>query len=359
MERTLIADFDRGEGPKRTDPFEFPCSRYYGREPLIGKMKDGSLICFFLTGGPCEPHNQNVVVCSRSFDDGRTWTALETVFSHPYLGAWATELFLDGEHPMLVVSLYDADCPFRMLQTFVSYSDDCGRSWSAPVMANGVMRTASIRKIIRLSNGELLYPVYYTVADDCFSWDHTQRLKPDWFRGAHHECAVCVSPDEGAHVYACGHIAFERENLWEPNCVEAVPGHVIMLLRHSRKPGYLGRCDSFDYGRTWGPYQLTDIPNADSKPTAFSVNGKLCVIANFDCSVRRNLQLRISSDGLRSWERIIPLDDPEALFTYPHVCVDLPGHTLYIAYENYKQHYLLKMRFDEAGLEEKAAARSR
>lgn len=112
----------------------------------------------------------------------------------------------------------------------------------------------------------------------------------------------------------------------------------------------MGMTESFDYGRTWGEYHLTDIPNAGSKITAFTVNGKVCVIANFCEAARTHLQMRISTDGLNTWDKIISLDDDEKMFTYPHVHIDEATETLYVAYENYKQHYLLKISFEEAGL---------
>ena len=34
--------------------------RQFAREPILRPMADGSLICLFLTGGPTEPHNENV-----------------------------------------------------------------------------------------------------------------------------------------------------------------------------------------------------------------------------------------------------------------------------------------------------------
>lgn len=47
----------------------------FGREPVLAKMPDGSLICTALTGGPREPDNDNAVTVVRSTDGGRTWDA--------------------------------------------------------------------------------------------------------------------------------------------------------------------------------------------------------------------------------------------------------------------------------------------
>lgn len=49
MERSLIARFS-----------------VFGREPVLSKMPDGSLICTALTGGPREPDNDNAVTVVRA-----------------------------------------------------------------------------------------------------------------------------------------------------------------------------------------------------------------------------------------------------------------------------------------------------
>ena len=53
----------------------------YAREPVIRRMKDGTLICLVLTGGPKEPANDNVVKIMRSSDDGKTWSEPEILFA--------------------------------------------------------------------------------------------------------------------------------------------------------------------------------------------------------------------------------------------------------------------------------------
>ena len=62
MEKYLIADFNDMEGIEKN----------YGREPVISVMPNGSLVCVMITGGPTEPHNDNVVVICRSYDGGKT-----------------------------------------------------------------------------------------------------------------------------------------------------------------------------------------------------------------------------------------------------------------------------------------------
>ena len=45
----------------------------WAREPVIAKMKNGTLVCVHIGGGPTEPHNDNVVLYTKSYDDGESW----------------------------------------------------------------------------------------------------------------------------------------------------------------------------------------------------------------------------------------------------------------------------------------------
>lgn len=353
MEKTRIADFSVrvGDDAGLTAFFKDEANASYGREPVLARMKNGTILCFFLSGGATEPHNKNVVICKKSYDDGKTFTDAEVLFSHPYNGLWATELFVTEEKATLVVSMYTGDCPFKMLQTFLSDSFDNGESWSAPRMADPSMATASIRRGITLSNGEILFPIYYTVAPDCFVWEREKAGKPGFWNGTHHECAVAVSSDGGNTFSRFGRLTMDGHSLWENNCVEVSPGHIVMLMRaDAPTTGFLGISESFDYGRTWTDARLSSIPNPGSKVTAFMLGDALLLINNFDPADRRRLELRLTHDLGKTWDLTLPMDDPEKIFCYPHAFADSRNRTLYVAYEDYARHYLNRISYDELGL---------
>ena len=98
MKKTLIGSFNKA------------------REPVLRRMKDGSLICAVLTGGDMEPQNENVVQIVRSLDDGETWSAPETVFKHKKRGCWCSEIFTGCERVFAFVHTYYAQSHYRVLQ---------------------------------------------------------------------------------------------------------------------------------------------------------------------------------------------------------------------------------------------------
>lgn len=142
----------------------------YGREPIIRKVKNGTLMCVFLTGGTWDPQNKNVVKIMKSYDDGKTWTNPTVLFSHHSRGVWTTEMFLNDDKIILFVNTYNADNHFRELQTFYSISYDNGESFSEPKSIPGGLNGVSVRQGIILSNNEYLFPLYWGEVISDFDW---------------------------------------------------------------------------------------------------------------------------------------------------------------------------------------------
>lgn len=333
MEKHLIAQFDT-----------------YAREPILRRMKDGTLICLFLTGGPREPDNTNVIMIAKSRDDGVTWSEPETVFSHSSRGCWSTEVFTETEKPFAVVQTYNAPCHYRELQTYRSFCDDSGDVWSEPVTIPGSINGCSVRQGIVMSNGEILFPVYWQESVTKFDWDHNEYAFDyvNWPA----TCGVAISSDGGETFWRYGYIKAGKNPLWEPNAIELEPGHIIMYCRCTWT-GKLYVSESFDYGRTWTEAVDSGIPSTDTKVTLCKANGTILLINNYgdgkDIVARKNLTIAKSKDG-KNFETITTVEDPEEVWFYPHAYVDEEKKTLYLAYENAKQHWLKKYTFEELGI---------
>jgi len=328
--------------------------RQFAREPILRPMADGSLICLFLTGGPTEPHNENVVMVSRSFNDGATWTEPATLFSHGARGVWSTELFVPlagntpAGDPFAVVQTYNAECFYRELQTFRSYTHDAGKTWSEPVSFPSGMNGVTRRQGIVLSNGEWLFPLYWQETRGGFDWTK----QPDtWWNFC---CGVTVSSDGGQTYARYGYIRAEK-SLWEPNCVELEPGHVVMFMRDDSVP-YLRRADSCDFGRTWSKGAVTDIPNPNTKVTLLKARGKVVLINNstpvWGWENRKCLDIRISErcGGFDTFRLAAKLEPEAERWFYPHAFTDEKRELLYVAYENACEHRLQKFTYAELGL---------
>lgn len=341
MEKYLIHDF--GE--------------QFAREPILRPMPDGSLVCTFLTGGPKEPHNDNVLMIARSADRGRTWSEPETILRHSRRGVWCSELFVEGQLPMLAVMTYDADSHYRELQLFQSLTEDSGRTWSEPRSFPSGLNGVTLRQGIVMSNGEWVFPLYWQEVEREFDWGKHPGIVPTGPEGNRWPfcCGVAVSGDGGQTYQRFGYIKNRETHhcLWEPNVAEVAPGHLVMLMRDSEKP-CLRRSDSFDYGRSWSEPVATSIPNPMTKMTLLTARGKTLLINNFydraGMKNRTHLEVRVSGDGLETWENVFPLLDAEENYFYPHAFVSDAEEMIYVAYENGHQHYLARIRYAELKL---------
>lgn len=318
----------------------------FAREPVLRRMADGSLVCLFLTGGPTEPHNDNHVVISLSLDDGCTWSVPEPLFSHRGRAVWATELFVPPEgDPFAVVHTYQSECFYRELQTFRSFTRDCGRSWSEPASFPNGLNGVSLRQGIVLSNGEWLFPMYWQETLSGFDWTEGAYSAP-FCTGA------AISPDRGASFFRTSCYQRAELGVWEPNCVELEPGHLVLLMRCNHQ--YLRRADSFDYGRSWTENSLTGIPNPSTKFSLVKVRDAVLLLNNFVAAPgwesRTHLEIRVSRDGLHSFDCCLPLEPSSESWFYPHACADDSRRILYVAYENAREHRLAKIPYEELGL---------
>lgn len=316
----------------------------YGREPVIRKTRNGVLLCVCLTGGNWDPENANVVKIQKSYDNGKTWSKPEILFSHHCRGVWAPEMFVDDEKIMLVVQTYNAESYYRELQTFYSLSLDDGETWSEPVSFPNGINGISIRQGLKLSNNDYLFPIYYGEVVNNFDWKDVK----NWHDNLKFCCGVLISKDKLNSFKRYGYIRSDK-CLWEPNCIEIEKGHIIMFMRNNNAP-YLGVSHSYDYGRTWTKYEQTDIPNANTKVTLVKANDLILLINNFNNKIgfknRNHLQIWISKDGV-NWYKKIKLENDNECFYYPHAFFDDKEQILYVAYENSKQFWLKKINFNE------------
>lgn len=321
----------------------------YAREPVLARMGDGSLICTFLSGGHTEPEDQNITLAVRSYDDGVTWSSPQVLFYHRRRAAYTTEIFTGAKRPMMVVHTYAAESRYREISAFLSFSDDDGKTWSEPVSLPGAASHGNVRKGIVLSNGKWLFPVYWQEVRE--RWDWEQIPTSNVIHGYWPSCCGVLHWEEGGRYFRETGYLTAPYVLMENTCAEAEPGHVIMLMR-AQGCEELYRSDSYDYGETWQEAYPCGIPSASSKILLLSRKGKILLIHNARPETekmegRKNLSIWVSEDGMDSWSTKYNLMAQDEAMFYPHAFLDEDQKAVYIACENSRQSYCLRVPFCE------------
>ena len=330
----------------------------FGREPTPRRMPDGSIVSLLYTGGTQEPHPDNIATVIRSTDDGATWSKPELLFKHPCRCTWGTELFTEGERPFAVFQTFSYETTYAELRAFMTFTDDCGKSWTQPVSIPGVPPNFSVRQGKVLSDGSWLFPVYWL--DQRKEW--TSYGAP----GACYTSGVIRSTDGGKSFTLHGAVETPG-NAWEPEVVELEPGHLKMFVRYEHPEAVLWESDSFDSGLTWSPAKPSTIPNPGTKFVIYRIRGRHVLVNNVctpETRTRDLLEIWVSDDNLQSWSKKLPLarlhkenpdtwqgfwDGGDALpqVAYPHGFAVDKEEKLYLALDSVRKFFFLKVPYSD------------
>jgi predicted neuraminidase len=291
------------------------------------------LVAWF--GGSYEKHDDVSIWMSRG--DGKSWEVPHKVAKIRNDPHWNPVLFdaPDGK----IYLYFKVGKEIDDWETWVQTSDDKGKTWTKPVElvpgdkgGRGPVRN----HIIVLSDGTWLAPA-------------SNEKNKVW------NAFMDRSADGGKTWEATPFIELDRtlipeEGVIQPTLWESAPGNVHALLRTSG--GKIARTDSKDYGKSWSPIHLTDLPNNNSGIDVAHLGGeKIALIYNpvgENWGDRNPINLAISLDNGKTWalDQIIEKgDDPETEFSYPSITLD--GDDLVITYTwNRKKVAFWKFKID-------------
>jgi len=192
--------------------------------------------------------------------------------------------------------------------------------WSTPQpFGVGIGRGPVRSKPILLSNANILAPCSLETPryDQRFS-----RPRVEWT--AHIERSV----DGGTTWSASDNLLWSSANVLkrrqdgviQPTIWESSPGQVHTLLRSTI--GKICRSDSKDFGATWSPIEITDLPNPNSAIDVVKLKSGLLVLVYNHCEgnwvTRSPLSVAFSRGDGRKWSERIDIEtNPNHNFAYP------------------------------------------
>ena len=275
-----------------TDPYD-PANRFgFNHAPSVVLLPNGDLLCAWFSG-PFEAAVNQVILASRSTDQGQSWNKAEILANFPHKSNFDPAFIADGERTWFFFSAGRWNrYPFvhderaggigpASYHTYHRQSTDNGRTWSEPAPFRGTFFCRS--NGIKLSSGELLLPVYTLTK-----------------QGEEDEAMVCRSVD-GGKSWALGRGVKCPGGNDEPTIAEVSGGNVLMVLR--TRDGFLWRTYSQDKGESWPAPQKDQLDAAAASANLFRLADGRILLTHGPCKPpqRTLLTMRVSADDGRSW----------------------------------------------------------
>lgn len=274
------------------------------------QLKNGRILCAYFAGTREGADDVRIWLSERY--QGK-WSMPRCVPAVADLPHWNPVLFVDDQGKVHLFFKVGKKIP--SWQTWHTVSNDDGKTWETPhilVEPDSTNRGPVKNKLILLSNGDWLAPTSVETPQGVWqvfcdrSLDHGKT----WQAGALLDFA------DGLDIGGHGAI---QPTLWESE-----PGCVHMFTRSTA--GWILRSDSSDYGRTWCPLYVTDLPNNNSGIDAAKLcDGSLALVyspiswGGSGVDHRYKLIVSTSRDNGKTWDKNRTLVEAQGEYSYPAI----------------------------------------
>jgi predicted neuraminidase len=303
----------------------------------IVELKGGMLMAAWF-GGTGEGYPDVAIWGSRASEgESPGWSAPVVLAREPAIPCWNPVLFhtKDGR-----LWLYYKFGPSPSTWTAArKYSDDEGKTWSAPEhLLAGLIGPVRAKPLV-LPDGTIVSgsstEAYLSWAawierstDDGKTWTRTGPIVPaaDAIKpGASDQTAGSPSRIPGSQEWN------ETSGIIQPSVVSLGGTHLRFYARSTADFARIAVADSLDNGVTWTAARLIDIPNPNSGIDAVALkDGRVVLVFNNTTTGRTPLNLAVSKDG-EHFKIFDTLEDQPGEYSYPAMIQGSDGD-LYITY---------------------------
>ncbi|TAJ30687.1 MAG: exo-alpha-sialidase [Nitrospirae bacterium] len=293
--------------------------------PGLTRAGNGDLLVSFCTQFDCLPGGEAYVL--RSTDEGRTWdTPVLMVRSKKPDGCINLSVGLSTlRNGTLLYPCCDAKLTRKWDQheadLFILQSRDHGITWSDPMpIVTDVCEPFAYGKIIELSNGDLLCPIWgKRVPDE--AWRSGLIRSRDGGRTWGEHVTIGYDPDPVIPPSDASRLTSDETvhcaGFNEATLVELQDGRVLAVLRQQGVEGRkrdLYRSISSDGGRTWSVPQAMPLwgtsPSLHLGPSGEVILGYRNHLGNPQSLNEPGVGISVSDDGGLTWSRHQLLEDP-------------------------------------------------
>jgi predicted neuraminidase len=226
---------------------------------------------------------------------------------------WNPVLFQAAEGPLLL--FYKVGPSPRDWWGMLITSSDHGATWSEPTRLPAGFYGPIKNKPVRLANGDLLCPTSFEIKIDGETiWQAYMERTPDLGK----TWSKTDMLNDGHEIDAI-----------QPSILFHSDTHLQALGR--TREGKVWDAWSEDGGLSWGPLQLTELPNPNSGTDAVTLaDGRHLLVYNHTAKRRSPLNVSVSKDG-RTWQAALILEDQPGEYSYPGVIQSHDGrvHIIY------------------------------
>jgi len=301
------------------------------------ELPDGQLLAAWFAG--TDEGHPDVAIWLACFD-GEKWSEPVRVADEPGVPLWNPVLFRDQAD--VVWLFYKAGPTVPAWAGLYIKSSDGGQTWSAPTALPAGLVGPAKNKPITLSNGDILcgtsseawrsWACWVEISrDGGQNWLRYGPITAPGFSGGDTGGSDIVSPvwDATAQelVLPDGHCGVIQPTVWE-----YAPGRLRMLMRATRRAGFVCAAFSDDYGRTWSSATTTDIPNPNSGLDAVRLSdGRVVLVCNPTREGRTPLSLLVSEDNGETWPWRKDVETEPGEYSYPSIIQTTDGrvHIVY------------------------------
>ncbi len=352
----------------RYDGLGFPRRSNCFRIPGLARTPKGTLVAAFdiRYENSCDAPGDVTIGVSRSTDGGNTWSPIVTAIDYRGLPGgrgvcdpailvdpangrvWIMALREPSAGPAIVASASGTVSPDKCGQVYLVHSDDDGKTWS-PVRNV----TADLKRLgdpdtkdwgvifegpgagFALKDGTLVFPA------QC--WGAKGEPFAD---GAARHGLLFYSKDHGETWTSSKEMPFGGS---ESTGVQLADGSIWLNVREG-SPDSRTSAVTRDLGETWEPCETTPLiqPENICQAAALAMNGKIWFSNPKNRVTRRDMTLRASADGGKTWSEGLCYD-PRPCWGYSSLA-PVDDDTIGVIYEGEGDYlYFLAIPLDDAG----------